>query len=139
MKARIQDASKAAMDRRAEMLKARSERKKEALQEQEGAQGHTQSGGDDGNDTGNSAGATVPNVGMGQYQPQTEEQQKDAEMVKMLTEKASEGDADAQYALGSAYERGVGTDQNYSQAFKWYMQLAPRSPSPATRSRIAKE
>jgi TPR repeat protein len=37
---------------------------------------------------------------------------------------ANKGDAEAQYYLGSMYDRGIGVQQNYAEAAKWYRRAA---------------
>jgi uncharacterized protein len=47
------------------------------------------------------------------------------------TEQAESGDAEAQNYLGEIYERGLGTDQDYPAAVKWYRKAAEQSYAPA--------
>ena len=46
------------------------------------------------------------------------------ELVKELTGKAEEGDAEAEYRLGDCYLRGVGVIQNLTQALRWWRKAA---------------
>jgi len=39
---------------------------------------------------------------------------------------AKKGDAEAQYYLGSMYEKGIGLKQDYGEAAKWYRRAAER-------------
>jgi TPR repeat protein len=47
-----------------------------------------------------------------------------AEMAKLYRKAAQQGDAYAQYNLGSMYNHGQGVAQDYAQAVKWYTQAA---------------
>ena len=42
------------------------------------------------------------------------------EAVKWGRMAAEQGDAEAQYALGVSYEKGIGIEKNYKEALKWY-------------------
>ncbi|KAF9158228.1 hypothetical protein DFQ26_007864 [Actinomortierella ambigua] len=44
--------------------------------------------------------------------------------VGSLSTRANQGDVKAQMALAAMYEKGVGVDQSYSKAFKWYLRAA---------------
>ena len=46
-------------------------------------------------------------------------------------EAAQKGDADAQFALGAMYENGEGTEQNYTEAYKYYKLAAEQGHSGA--------
>ncbi|MGQ9661139.1 MAG: tetratricopeptide repeat protein [Kiritimatiellia bacterium] len=47
-----------------------------------------------------------------------------ARQVRELRLRAEAGDADAQYELGCFYYEGEGVEQDYQEAFKWYMKAA---------------
>lgn len=55
-----------------------------------------------------------------------------AALQEILT-KAQAGDAKAQYELGVAYANGKGTDTNYVEAVKWFLQAADQGNAPAQR------
>jgi len=44
--------------------------------------------------------------------------------LKWYQKRAKEGDLDAQFQLGSIYERGAGTAQNIPEAIQWYESAA---------------
>lgn len=44
---------------------------------------------------------------------------------------AKKGDSEAQYYLGSMYDRGLGIQQNYAEAAKWYLRAAQRGDADA--------
>jgi hypothetical protein len=44
---------------------------------------------------------------------------------------AKKGDAEAQYYLGSMYDRGIGVQQDYGEAAKWYRRAAERGDADA--------
>jgi TPR repeat protein len=50
--------------------------------------------------------------------------QADATAVSGYRKAAEQGDADAQYSLGFAYENGRGVTQDYAAAFSWYRKAA---------------
>ena len=43
--------------------------------------------------------------------------------------KAEQGDAEAQCSLGDCYRLGLGVEQDYSAAFKWYQLSAEQGNS----------
>ena len=47
---------------------------------------------------------------------------------------AEQGDADAQYSLGVAYENGYGVEKNYREAVKWYEESAKQGDADAQYS-----
>jgi len=49
-----------------------------------------------------------------------------AEALKWYRLAAEQGYADAQYALGKAYDDGEGVPQDYAEAVKWYRLAAER-------------
>jgi uncharacterized protein YigA (DUF484 family) len=51
--------------------------------------------------------------------------------LETLERKASQGDPDAQYALGSRYAGGEGGKQDYKQAFVWFSKAAEQGNVPA--------
>ena len=50
--------------------------------------------------------------------------QNDAEAVRWYRKAAEQGDAAAQFNLGSMYDDGRGVAQSSSEAFKWYRKAA---------------
>ena len=44
----------------------------------------------------------------------------DEELVSAIKIMADEGDADAQYVLGTAYQYGLGLDHSDEKSFEWY-------------------
>lgn len=53
--------------------------------------------------------------------------------ISELKSKAQAGDASAQYALGAAYEKGTGVEQNDDLAAQWYRKAAERGNAPGFR------
>jgi hypothetical protein len=51
-----------------------------------------------------------------------------AEAVKWYRKAANQGDADAQFVLGTLYDEGRGVPQDYVEAHKWYNLAAARLP-----------
>ncbi|MBT5633763.1 MAG: sel1 repeat family protein, partial [Nitrospina sp.] len=47
-----------------------------------------------------------------------------SQALKILTDDAKQGVAEAQFHLGLMYDKGQGVPQNYDQAFKWYQRAA---------------
>src|SRR6185437_10925724 len=48
-----------------------------------------------------------------------------------LRQQATAGDAEAEFALGNRYYRGLGVPQNYDQAILWYRKSAGQGFAPA--------
>lgn len=66
----------------------------------------------------------IKNIGMnGYYCPQSKEQEEQL-VLYHLKKKAEQGDVEAQYYLGTLYERGIGTAQDFQQAAFWYEKSA---------------
>jgi len=53
------------------------------------------------------------------------------EYIEELRERAEQGDAKAQYELGSCYERGKGVERNHEQAVEWFSRAAEQDFGPA--------
>jgi len=51
--------------------------------------------------------------------------------VKMIMEKATEGDAASERRLGLCYGNGNGVEQDYTNAFKWFLKAANQGDSMA--------
>lgn len=57
----------------------------------------------------------------------------DERLFQVQQSLASKGDARAQYYLGEMYEQGLGTTQNFDEAFKWYAKAADQGDALAKR------
>mgnify|MGYP002130524370 CR=1 FL=1 len=55
----------------------------------------------------------------------------EVESVKWFRKAADQGDATAQFNLGSMYANGQGTAQDYAQALRWYQAAAGQAPTAA--------
>ncbi len=47
-----------------------------------------------------------------------------ADAIEQLKKAGEQGDAGAQFKLGTFYHQGIGVEQGYNQAFKWYQKAA---------------
>ena len=56
--------------------------------------------------------------------------------IEELRQKAKDGDAAAQHALGYKYEKGLGVDQDDKEADKWYLKAAEGYTSAAEQGDI---
>ncbi len=57
----------------------------------------------------------------------------DKEKVKMIQQKAAEGDADYQYSLGMCYKYGYGMPQDTNQALYWFKKAADQGHKQAAQ------
>jgi TPR repeat protein len=57
----------------------------------------------------------------------------DERLFQVQQSLAGKGDARAQYYLGEMYEQGLGTTQNFDEAFKWYAKAADQGDALAKR------
>ena len=51
--------------------------------------------------------------------------------MKILREKAENGDVESQFNLGIQYQDGKGVEQNFKEAVKWYRKAAEQGDSDA--------
>jgi TPR repeat protein len=58
------------------------------------------------------------------------------EAVKWYTKAAEQGDAGAQFNLGSMYRNGQGVPQNYKEAYIWASLAAAHSPAPEGATKV---
>jgi len=65
-------------------------------------------------------------------------QQSDTEAVKWWRKTAEQGNNEAQFNLGTAYEKGIGVEQDYVQAYKWFNTLTDNSIAINKRDAIKK-
>ena len=61
--------------------------------------------------------------------------QEESEYIRDLRAKSEQGDADAQYHLGAAYDNGKGVPQNYREAYIWYSLAAANGDKEAAEYR----
>ena len=57
----------------------------------------------------------------------------DQRLFQVQQSLANKGDARAQYYFGEMYEQGLGTAQNFKEAFKWYAKAAEQGDTLAKR------
>ena len=62
--------------------------------------------------------------------------QNGTEAVKWYTKAAEQGDAGAQFNLGSMYRNGQGVPQNYKEAYVWLSLAAAQSSSPENAEKL---
>ncbi len=55
----------------------------------------------------------------------------DEELVSAIRRMADEGDADAQYVLGTAYQYGLGLEHSDEKSFEWYGRAVDQGHLPA--------
>ena len=68
------------------------------------------------------------------YFPERDAEPSPAEMAKQCRALALEGDAEAQYLLGTMYENGLGVRFNDEEAKKWYRKAAAQGYAEARRA-----